>query len=267
MGRTFEYPKTARNKVIRAAQRGNYELGFIHSLINTTLVLNVSFSPGPEDEFPAILPMIGAMGSFENPSASIDEPLDCYLHGFVTVRLNNLARKAHAEGKPGLPVCIAVSKVDGLVLALSGFHHSMNYRSATLFGYANIVTDPEEVLYAMKIITDKVVTDRWENTRLPPTKADITSTGILRVTIKTGSGKVRDNPPNDDKEDMENPDLLQRVWTGFVPVTETFGEPVPSVYNQVKELPEYLSQYRDGYNDAIKDYSEELVRKVREAEE
>lgn len=265
MGRTFEYPKIARNTVVRAgAKRGRYELGFIHSLINSTLVVNVSFSPNPEDEFPAILPMIGAMGSFENPSAGLDEPLECYLHGYVSTRLNNLVRKAQAAGKPGLPLCIAASRVDGMVLALSGFHHSLNYRSAVLFGYAELVTDPDEILYAMTIITDKVVANRWENTRLPPTKADITSTGILRVTIKSGSGKVRDEPPSDDREDMENDGLLQKVWTGFVPVTETYGAPVPSVYNKVKDVPEYLTEHLDHHNDAIKTYSDDMIRSVNE---
>ncbi|EXJ91637.1 hypothetical protein A1O3_00187 [Capronia epimyces CBS 606.96] len=264
MGRTLEYPKGPLNTVKRAGlERGKYELGLVHSIIQTSLVLDVSFTPSPEDEFPAILPMIGAMGSFDNPSSGLDEPLDCYLHGYVSNRMNNLVRKAQSEGKPGLPVCIAANRVDGLVLALSGFHHSMNYRSACLFGYANVVTDPQEVLYGMTIITDKVVQGRWDNTRLPPTKADISSTAILRVTIKTGSGKVRNKVPGDDKEDMENEDLLNRVWTGYVPVTETLGEPVPSAYNRVKEVPGYLAKHREEYNDAITTYSEDFLQKMK----
>ncbi|KAL6248147.1 hypothetical protein RBB50_004402 [Rhinocladiella similis] len=269
MGRTFEYPKTALNTVNRRGHRGKYDLETIHTLINTSLVLNVSFAPGFDsnlDDFPVILPMIGAMGSFANPSAGLDEPLDCYLHGYVSSRLNNLVRKAREAGKPGLPLCLSATKVDGLLLALSGFNHSYDYRSVVLYGYASIVTDPEEILYGMRIITDKVVRGRWENSRLPPTKADIASTGIVRVTIKTGSGKVKADPPGDDKADLEDEAMRQRVWAGFVPVTETLGEPVPAVYNRVSGIPTYISQHRQDVNEAAQNYSEELVQKVLQAE-
>jgi nitroimidazol reductase NimA-like FMN-containing flavoprotein (pyridoxamine 5'-phosphate oxidase superfamily) len=121
--------------------------------------------------------------------------------------LTNTVRKAQEEGKPGLPICIAASKVDGLVLALSAFHHSMNYRSAVLFGHVTIVNSLEEKEYAMTIITDKVVKQRWANTRLPATKAEISSTSILKVKIESASGKARAEPLGDDKEDLENGDL------------------------------------------------------------
>ncbi|KAJ9495266.1 hypothetical protein H2202_009293 [Exophiala xenobiotica] len=266
MSRTLEYPKTGRNTVVRRGHRGKYDLETIHTLINTSLILNVSFAPDTDEDFPVILPMIGVMGSFDNPSAGLDEPLDCYLHGYVSNRLNNLVRKAHDAGKPGLPLCLSATKVDGLLLALSGFNHSYNYRSACLFGYANIVTNPEEILYGMRIITDKVVRNRWDNTRLPPTKADIASTAILRVTIKTGSGKVKADPPSDDKADMENEEMRSSVWAGYIPVTENLGEPVPAVYNRVDAVPEYITQHRSDVNDESKQYSEELVHKVMDAQ-
>jgi nitroimidazol reductase NimA-like FMN-containing flavoprotein (pyridoxamine 5'-phosphate oxidase superfamily) len=151
--------------------------------------------------------MIGAMGSFDYPSTGLDEPLDCYLHGYVSNRLANTVRKAQEEGKPGLPICIAASKLDGVVLALSAFHHSMNYRSAVLFGHVTIVNNLEEKDYAMTIITDKVVKQRWVNSRLPATKAEISSTSILKVKIDSASGKARAEPLGDDKEDLENEDL------------------------------------------------------------
>lgn len=264
MAPTLEYPITPGiNKVNRAAKRGKYDLGLVHEIINTCLVLNVSFQPSPEDEFPTILPMIGAMGSFDRPSAGLDEPVDCYLHGYVSNRMNNLVRKAQAEGKPGLPVCINANRVDGLVLALSGFHHSMNYRSANLYGYATLVTDPTEIDYGMTIIMDKVIRGRWDNSRLPPTKADYASTGILRVTIKTGSGKVRSEVPGDDREDLSNEDLLKRVWTGYIPVIETLGTPVPSAYNQVEQLPEYIKDHVEYYNESLEEYSGDFLKKVK----
>lgn len=130
-------------------------------------MLNVSFNPGPEDPFPTILPMIGQMGSFEYPSATIDEPLECYLHGYVSSRIMNLARNSPSKGQ-GLPICIATSRVDGIVLSLTPNSHNYNYRSATLHGYAKLVTSEEEKLWAMKLITNSVVTDRWDHSRVPP---------------------------------------------------------------------------------------------------
>jgi nitroimidazol reductase NimA-like FMN-containing flavoprotein (pyridoxamine 5'-phosphate oxidase superfamily) len=260
MGRSFEYPQEAFNTVNRLGKkRGTYDLGFIHQIIQDTTVVHVSFAPSPEDIFPAILPMIGTMGSFSRPSAGLSDPLDCYLHGYVSSRLMNLTRAAIAAGHKGLPVSIAASKVDGLVLALTPNAHSYNYRSVVLFGYANLVTEVDEKLYAMELITNKVVPGRWGNSRVPPNAAEMSSTQILRVEIETASGKVRDNPPADEKCDLGDEDVLDRVWTGVVPLTEHFGEPVPSVYNRVKEVPSHITDYTRGFNE-----KEELYRKKLE---
>ena len=86
--------------------------------------------------------MIGQMGSFEYPSAGLDEPLDCYIHGYISARMMNLARASDGQG---LPLCITATKVDGLILALTPFSHSYNYRSAVLHGYGTLVTDEEEI--------------------------------------------------------------------------------------------------------------------------
>lgn len=264
MGRSLEYPKRKHNTVNRLGKnRGVYDLEIIHSIINTSLVLNVSFSPSPEDEFPSILPMIGAMASFENPSAGLDEPLDCYLHGYVSSRIMNLTRQAQEAGKPGLPVCIAASKVDGLILAISSFSHSYNYRSAVLFGHAQLVTDLDEKQYAMQHITDKVVADRWNHTRLPINKAELSSTQMLRVRIQSGSGKIRDGPPADDKADMADQNALNSIWTGYLPVTETIGEPVPSSYNNVA-VPQHVIEHRKNFNGRATEYSDACVKRVRD---
>lgn len=97
--------------------------------------------------------MIGVMGSFDYPSANLEEPMDCYLHGYVSSRIMKLAR----ESEQGLPVCVAATKVDGLVLSLTPNSHSYNYRSAILHGYAKAVETTEEKLYAMRLITNSVV--------------------------------------------------------------------------------------------------------------
>ncbi|KAM0247017.1 hypothetical protein ACHAP5_004297 [Fusarium lateritium] len=151
MGRfDLEYPREAINTVKRENDRAVYALKTIHHIVNSCQILHVSFNT-PSQPFPVILPMIGQMGSFDRPSADISDPLDLYLHGYVSSRFVNLGRDAGAE--KGLPVSVAASHVDGLVLALSSFSHSYNYRSTVLFGHATLVEDEEERMYAMELIT------------------------------------------------------------------------------------------------------------------
>lgn len=258
MGRTLTYPKRSSNTVNRYKHRGmykhcmesdsitdkrllaTYDLGAIHSIINASQVLHVSFNPGPEDPFPTILPMIGQMGSFEYPSSGIDEPLDCYLHGYVSSRIMNLARNSEGDG---LPICVAASKVDGIILSLTPNSHSYNYRSVVLHGYAKLVTDDEEKLWAMKLITNSVVADRWDNSRVPPDKAEMSSTVILKVKVVDGSGKIRDGSVSDERKDKDNNEVTGRIWTGVVPVWETFGQPVPSAENKITEVPEHITSF------------------------
>ena len=230
-----------------------YDLGAIHSIINESQVLHVSFNPGEEDPFPTIIPMIGQMGSFEYPSASIDEPLECYLHGYVSARVMNLAR--NSEGR-GLPICIASSKVDGLVLSLTPYSHNYNYRSAVLHGYANLVTDEEEKVWAMKLITNSVLDERYENSRTPPDRAELSSTNILKVTVVDGSGKIRDGGISDDRKDKENDAVTSQVWTGVIPVYEQFGQPIASADNRVSNVPDYIQSCVDGKNLANREHAE-----------
>lgn len=215
--------------------------------------------------------MIAVMGSYDRPSADLDEPLDCYLHGYVSSRIMNLARSStpatsttsESSAPQGLPLTICASKVDGLVLALTPNSHSYNYRSALLFGHATSVTDPAEKLYAMELITNKVLPGRWEGTRVPPNAAEISSTNILRVKIQSGSAKIRAGPPADSKGDLEDEDVMGRVWTGFVPLVESLGEPVASSYNRVKECPGYIEEARREFNRVGEEYVAGVVREVQ----
>ncbi|KAL4885677.1 hypothetical protein BJY04DRAFT_180227 [Aspergillus karnatakaensis] len=256
MGKTLVYPKRDSNTVNRYKHRATYDLGPIHSIINSSQVLHVSFNPGPSDPFPAILPMIGQMGSFDYPSSSIDEPLDCYLHGYVSSRIMNLARASEGDG---LPICVAASRVDGLILSLTPNSHSYNYRSAVLHGYAKLVTDEAEKLWAMELITNSVLSQRWKNSRVPPDKPEMSSTVILKVKVVDGSGKIRDGGVSDERKDTENAEVTDRVWTGVVPVWETFGEPVPSPQNKVKEVPEHITEYVRSMNEQNRAYAESAV--------
>lgn len=183
------------------------------------------------------------MGSFFHPSADLEDPLDCYLHGYVSSRLMKLARASDGEG---LPLTISATKIDGLVLSLTPFSHSYNYRSAVLFGYAQVVED-EEKIWAMRLITNSVLPGRWENSRTPPDGGELASTTILRVKIVSGSGKIREgNPGEPDKKDEG---VVDKYWQGVVPVFETVGEPVPANTNRVGEVPEHIRGFKERENE------------------
>lgn len=200
--------------------------------------------------------MIGQMGSFEHPSADLHDPLECYLHGYVSSRVMKLARSDNEEG---LPVSIAATKVDGLVLSLTPNTHSYNYRSAVLFGYAKLVTSNEEKTWAMELITQSVMSGRWENTRVPPDGAEMSSTSILKVKIVSGSGKIRDGGAGDDKKDLNREDVTGRVWTGVVPVWEVLGEPIPGKTNRVQHLPEHVTTFVRKENEKNENYAKKAV--------
>ncbi|KAK4158412.1 hypothetical protein C8A00DRAFT_10883 [Chaetomidium leptoderma] len=159
----------------------------------------------------------------------------------------------------GLPVTIAASHLDGLVLALTPNSHSYNYRSAILFGHATVVTDVAEKLYAMELITNGIVPQRWAHSRVPPNAAEMQSTSVLRVRIRTGSAKIRTGAPHDEKGDMEDEGLLGRVWTGVVPVHSVLGTPIAGGYNRVGEVPAYLEGWRGEMNRDAEEYAREAV--------
>ena len=236
--------------------QATYDLGAIHSIINSSSVLHVSFSPEPSDPFPVILPMIGVMGSFQYPSAGIDEPLDCYLHGYVSSRIMRLAKAS----PQGLPICVAATKVDGLVLALTPNSHSYNYRSAVLHGYASLVESVEEKVWAMELITNSVVPNRWANSRIPPDGAEMQSTNVLRVKVVSGSGKIRDGGPHDEAKDTTREDVTESTWIGVVPVVETFCQPVASATNKVGKVPEYIASYVAETNAKNEEYAQSAAR-------
>ena len=160
----------------------HHEQQTIHDIVNASPILHVSFNAplksGPP--FPTILPMLGAIGQFEG-----DDEEHVYLHGSSVARLFNLT-----EGGDEVPLCVCGTILDGYVMALAPFHNSCNYRAAVLFGYGTVVTEEPEVLYALKLITNNTMPDRWDNSRKPPTKSEITSTAVLKVRIETASTKI-----------------------------------------------------------------------------
>lgn len=238
------YAQVPRSTVQRYKTRAKYDYESIHTIVNTVQVLHVSFpTPDPEDPFPAMIPMLGFMASFASPDASLSEPLDLYLHGYISSRLMKLGSASSGGEHEGLPLTIAATHLDGLVLALTPNHHSYNYRSAILHGFATPVTDADEKLWAMEQITNGVVSERWDNSRVPPTKAEMVSTQILKVRVVDASAKVRAGGPGEDREDLKNTAMRERTWAGVVPTWLRYGKPVASKENLVKNLPSYLEEF------------------------
>ncbi len=171
----------------------------------------------------------------------------------------NLTRNNNSDTNQGLPLTVAATHLDGLVLSLTPNSHSYNYRSAILFGHATLVTSVEEKLYAMELITNSIVPQRWSNTRTPPNAAEMQSTSVLRVRISTGSAKIREGGPHDERGDLEDGGLVERVWTGVVPVYSVLGEPVASGYNVLGEVPGYIEGWRGEVNKEAEGYAREAV--------
>lgn len=148
---------------------------------------------------------------------------DIYIHGYVSARLFRQGKNNHDNDEKGLPITVSATFLDGLVLSLTPFHNSCNYRSALVYGHASLVTDPTEALYAMKLITENMLPGRWDKSRVPPTSAEIRSTGVLKVKVVGGSAKVRVGGPSEDRADLGDKELRRQVWTGVVSVREGEG--------------------------------------------
>lgn len=192
---TFE--KTSRNQVKRIPKRGLYDRESIYAILDAGCVGHVGFSMQGQ---PFVIPTIyGRAGDV------------LYLHGATTSRMLVALQQ-------GLPVCLTVTHIDGLVLARSAFHHSMNYRSAVIFGTARL-TEEGEKIRALEVISNQILSGRWEEIRQPNAK-ELKATSVLALTIEEASAKVRTGHPGDDKEDYELP-----IWAGVLPMKTVYGQP------------------------------------------
>ncbi len=190
---------TSRSKVKRIPKRGHYDAETIFSILDAGFLGHVGFSIEGQP--------------FVIPTAYGRDGDVIYLHGASTSRMLK-----HLE--TGAPACITVTHLDGLVLARSVFHHSMNYRSAVLFGTATLM-EGDEKMHALEVITEQILKGRWDEARLP-TEKEMKATSVLGFQIEEASAKIRTGDPGDDKEDYELP-----IWAGVVPMQMTYGEPVP----------------------------------------
>ena len=183
--------RTDRTAVRRLPARGSYDRGVLNAILDEGLVCHVGFAV---DSQPYVIPTTyGRVGD------------RLYLHGSAASRMLKAMRG-------GIPVCVTVTLLDGLVLARSAFHHSMNYRSAVVLGIAEEVTDPEERWAALRAIVDHVVPGRWDDIR-PPNEGELRATLVLRLAIDEASAKIRTGPPKDDDEDY-----ALSSWAGEIPL-------------------------------------------------
>ena len=207
-----------RTQVHRLPERGIYDRDTIDAILDEALICHVGHIV---DGHPRVIPTIHAR-----------EGNTLYIHG------SNASRTLRAAGS-GADVCIEVTLLDGLVLARSAFHHSMNYRSVLVYGTAREVTDPDEKFAAQRALVDHVVHGRSVDARMP-NERELGHTTILAVELDEASAKVRTGPPKDEPEDYE-----LGVWAGVVPLTIAPGAPLPDPQLRPGlDPPTYATDYR-----------------------
>lgn len=190
---------SAQTRVVREPHRGVYDRESIYKILDEGFLCHIGFVV---DGQPFVIPT-----SYGRKDATL------YIHGSAASRMLR-------QMKEGVPVCITVTLLDGLVLARSVFNHSMNYRSVVILGQAALVDDPEEKLAALRTLSEHILPGRWDDSR-QPNAHELKATSVLRVPIEEFSAKVRTGPPIDDEEDYSFP-----TWAGVVPLEMVAGTPV-----------------------------------------
>ncbi|MGV9578162.1 pyridoxamine 5'-phosphate oxidase family protein [Streptomyces sp. NPDC003509] len=212
------YEPTERTVPSRARPRAAYDKETVHSILDAAYLCHLGFV---RDGAPVVLPtLFGRIGD------------RLYVHGSTGSR----PLRAAGAADPGLAVCLTVTHLDGLVLARSAFHHSMNYRSVVVHGTARTVTDPEERRVALDAIVDQVVPGRSKDSR-PADAKELAATAVIRLDLDEVSAKIRTGGPNDEPEDLALPH-----WAGVIPVARSYGTPVPSDdLDPAVRVPDYLT--------------------------
>lgn len=212
-----QFTRTDKNRIKRLPKRGHYDREMIYHILDEALICHVGFTIGRQ---PYVIPI-----NF----ARVDDRI--VLHGAKASRLLK-----HIEA--GHPVCVEATIVDGLVLARSVFHHSVNYRSVVLFGKGCLVEGEQEKLSALEAIVEHLIPGRWQEARLPSRK-ELNATRVVSIHIEEASAKVRTGPPIDDPEDVALP-----VWAGTLPLQEQALSPIrDELLVQDIPVPNYVMQY------------------------
>jgi nitroimidazol reductase NimA-like FMN-containing flavoprotein (pyridoxamine 5'-phosphate oxidase superfamily) len=187
------FPKTDKTEITRLPKRGDYSQETVFSILDEALVCTLAFADNGEP--------------FQIPTGFCRIGNQLYVHGSVGSHYMRLLAKGDK------PVCISATLLDGLVLARSAFHHSMNYRSVVMFGTPRLVADKTELYQVLEVFTEKMCPGRWADVR-KPTDNEWKATMVLAFTIEEASAKVRTGPPKDDEEDYS-----LDVWAGVLPLS------------------------------------------------
>ena len=212
-----DFTPTERTQVKRLPKRGKYERESVFAILDEGFVCHVGFAV---DGQPYVIPTnYGRLGN------------TLYLHGSAASRMLRTLSE-------GVAMSVTVTHVDGLVLARSAFHHSVNYRSVVILGTARLVTEPAEKMEALRVFTEHVMKGRWDDVR-PPTEQELKATTVLALPLEEVSAKVRTGGPIDDEEDYALP-----VWAGVLPLETSVKEPVPDPQRRGDQpIPPYLKNY------------------------
>lgn len=186
-------------RVHRAAHRARYDRDSVNQIVDAALIAHVGTV---RDGKPVVIPML-----------AVRDGDWLLLHG-------SPASGTMRRGR-GQPVCVEMTLLDGLVLARSAFHHSLNYRSVVIHGQAEIISDVGERARALELFVERLVPGRGAQLR-PTTEAELRQTAVLRVSLEQASAKIRSGPPNDDPEDYQS-----GAWAGVLPVSMSVGRPEP----------------------------------------
>ncbi|MFF8916988.1 pyridoxamine 5'-phosphate oxidase family protein [Streptomyces sp. NPDC015032] len=212
------YVPTGRTVPTRSRERAAYDRELVHSILDEAYVCHLGFV---RDGAPVVLPtLFGRIGE------------RLYVHGSTGSR----PLRESGRTDPGLPVCLTVTHVDGLVLARSAFHHSINYRSVVVHGIARTVTDPQERRTALDAIVDHVVPGRSADAR-PADEKELAATAVIRLDLQEVSAKIRTGGPNDEPHDLALPH-----WAGVVPLAHGYAAPLPADdLDPAIGVPDYLT--------------------------
>jgi len=209
------FSSTPRTRVVREPERAVYDRDVVNQILDEGFLCHVGFVV---DGQPYAIPT-----SYGRDGGVL------YIHGSAASRmLRNLDQ--------GIPVCVTVTLLDGLVLARSVFNHSMNYRSVVILGTATLVADPSEKIAALNALSEHILPGRWADSRQPNEK-ELKATSVLRIPITEFSAKVRVGPPVDDGEDLSFP-----TWAGVIPLTVAAGAAIADDGCQ-HEVPRYVQNY------------------------
>ncbi len=209
--------QSKRTELRRLPARGSRDWATICQILDAGFLAHVGFCV---DAQPFVIPTLyGRDGE------------QLYLHGSAASRMLR-------ELETGIPACVTVTLVDGLVLARSAFHHSMNYRSVVAFGTARKIEDPEQKTKSLRVVSEHIIAGRWEDAR-KPTEKELKATTVLEFSIEEASSKVRRGPPLDDESDYELP-----VWAGVLPLETRSQAAIPDDrLVQGVAVPEYIRRY------------------------